>query len=355
MRIDQLLQEAEGKRLEFKRDLSSRKHLVRTLVAFANTAGGLLVIGVEDGTKAVVGVPDRLEAEEQLANIMADSISPKLLADIEVLPWRKTHVLVAKVALSPARPHYVSAEGQEQGTYLRLGSTNRQADPSQIAELRRRPTEGTYDEQPMPDLDADAVDFAAVSQQFEGRRALRRQDLATLGLATQHQGRTVPTVGGVLLFGRDRLSHFPDAWIKAACFAGTDKTRILDQADLRDPLVPAMRAAIAFVERNTLKGAVIGRLHREDLPALPTAALREAVVNAVSHADYAQRGSPIRIAVFADRVEIENRRQWTSQEQRASERWLSLRARMTPTRTPFNLRRRCVRAGFQLSVRGWPR
>lgn len=306
MRIDQLLQEAEGKRLEFKRDLSSPRHLMKTLVAFANTAGGLLVIGVEDGSKAVVGVPDRLAAEQQLANTIADSITPKLLADIEVLPWRKSHVLAAKVALSPSRPHYVNAEGPEGGVYVRLGSTNRRADASQIAELKRRPNEGSYDEQPMPELDAKAIDFAAVAQQFEGKRELRQKDLATLGLTTQYQGKTVPTIGGILLFGRDRFEQFPDAWIKAASFAGPDKARILDQADLRDPLIPSIRAAIAFVERNTLSPAVIGPVERRDLRALPPVALREAMVNAAAHADYAQRGSPIRVAVFADRVEIEN-------------------------------------------------
>ena len=68
----------------------------------------------------------------------------------------------------------------------------------------------------------------------------------------------------------------------------------------------AIGQAVAFVERNTRLGMSVGRVHRIDLPAVPPAALREALVNAVVHADYAQPGAPTRVAVFDDRVEVEN-------------------------------------------------
>ena len=80
----------------------------------------------------------------------------------------------------------------------------------------------------MPDLNSEALDFRAASESFAEFRRLDRRDLATLGLLTTHQGRQVPTVGGVLLFGRDRETHFPDAWVQAGRFADTDKTRIID-------------------------------------------------------------------------------------------------------------------------------
>ena len=67
----------EGKTIEFKRDLSSMKPILKTLVAFANTAGGTLLIGKEnDGN--IVGVKDVFDAEEKLANTIADSIFPPL-------------------------------------------------------------------------------------------------------------------------------------------------------------------------------------------------------------------------------------------------------------------------------------
>ncbi|MFT3906019.1 MAG: ATP-binding protein [Steroidobacteraceae bacterium] len=174
------------------------------------------------------------------------------------------------------------------------------------AELGRRTGTGTFDEQPVPDLNSEAIDFAAVSQCFAERRPLRRQDLEALGLVVRHQGRKVPTVGGLLLFGRERLSSCPDAWIQAGRFAGTRRAELIDRADLTDYPVVALDQAVSFVERNTRLGMSVGRLKRRDVPAVPPAALREALVNAVVHADYTQPGGPIRVAVFDDRVEVEN-------------------------------------------------
>lgn len=306
MKLEQLLREPEGKTLEFKRDLSSHRPILRTLVAFANSAGGSLLVGVDDAGH-VTGMADPLLDEQRLANLVADGIEPRLLPDIEILPWRRTQLLLVRVAPSALRPHHVRAEGPEQGTYVRLGSTNRHADPALVAEMRRRPGQGSYDEEPVPALDCEALDFAAASQSFAAVRKLRRQDLPSLGLALQHQGKLVPTVGGVLLFGTDRLRHFPDAWIQAGCFAGADKgAPLLDQKELRGYPVQALEEAIAFVERNTRQGAEIGRVKRRDLHAVPPVALREAMVNAVVHADYALRGAPIRVVVFDDRIEIEN-------------------------------------------------
>ena len=71
-----LLRRPEGKTLEFKRDLSSPEGVLRAIVAFANTAGGILLIGVEDGTRHVVGVREPLDAEERLASLISDGILP---------------------------------------------------------------------------------------------------------------------------------------------------------------------------------------------------------------------------------------------------------------------------------------
>ena len=92
-----LLARPEGKTAEHKRDLTSPQSVLRTLIAFANTAGGTLLIGVEDGTRDVVGVDDVLAVEERLANLVADSIAPRLLPDIEIHPWRQTQVITATV------------------------------------------------------------------------------------------------------------------------------------------------------------------------------------------------------------------------------------------------------------------
>jgi len=306
MDLVELLKRPEGKTLEFKRELSSPDGVLRTLVAFANTAGGIVLIGVEDASRHIRGVTGPLALEERLASLVSDNIVPRLLPDLEILPWRATHVLAVQVHPSQTRPHHLRREGPDTGVYVRVGSTNRRADRELIEELRRYGRGEAYDEQPMPELRSEAVDFRAASESFASQRQLKPADLETLRLLTRYQGRAVPTVGGMLLYGVDREKYFPDAWIQVGRFRGTDKSHILDRAEIRLPLPQAVEAAIAFVRKHLLHGAEIGASRRKEQWSLPPVAVREAVINAVAHADYAQRGAPIRIALYEDRLEVEN-------------------------------------------------
>jgi predicted HTH transcriptional regulator len=296
----------QDKTLEFKRDLSSPQQALRTIVAFANTAGGVLLIGVEDRTRRVLGVTHPVDMEERLASLVSDGIAPHLSPELEVVPWRRTHVVAVEVFPSSARPHHLKRLGPENGVFVRVGSTNRPADAALIGELGRSARHESYDEEPMPELDSEAIDFRAASELFAPVRNLRRGELRTLRVLTAHQGHDVPTVGGVLLFGRDRERFFPDAWIQAGRFDGTGRQRISDSVEIRSLPVAAVEDAIAFVRRNISREAVIGEVRRVDRWAFPLAAVREAVINAVVHADYSQRGGPIRIAVFDDRLEVES-------------------------------------------------
>ncbi len=304
--LAELIAQPEGKTLEFKRDLSSPEGALRSLVAFANTAGGTLVIGVEDGTRHVAGVRDPLGLEEPLASLIADRISPLLVADIEVLPWRRTNVVVVRVHPSPVRPHYLRRLGPQRGVFVRVGSTNRRADSTLIEELRRYARNEAFDEQPMPDLDSEAIDFRAASESFADRRALKRRDLESLRLLVRYQGRLVPTVGGILLFGKQRDRYFPDAWIQVGRFAEADRARILASQQIRTYLPQAVDQAMAFIQRHTAREVIVEAVRRTERWTYPMAAVREALVNAVVHADYAQRGAPIRVSIFADRLEVEN-------------------------------------------------
>ena len=202
-----------------------------------------------------------------------------------LLRHRDRLVLGVRIYPSPLRPHYLG-NSPEIGAYVRVGSTNRQADPDLIAEMARFSRGQSFDEQPMADVDSEAIDFRAASESFSGFRKLTERDLDVLGLCTIHRGRRVPSVGGLLLFGRERLVHFPDAWIQAGRFAGTDKSEIVDQADLKMPLPTAIPEAVAFIERHMAAGVRIGSVYREPRWTLPPVAVREALVNAVAHADY---------------------------------------------------------------------
>ena len=306
MNLIDFLKQPESKTLEFKRDLSSPGGVLRTIVAFANTAGGVLLLGVEDAPRNIRGVEKPLAMEERLANLVSDSILPRLIPDIGVLPWRRTHVLAVQVHPSPARPHYLASAGLEGGAYVRVGSTNRRADRELLDELRRFARGETFDEQAMPDCDSEAIDFRVVSESFASVRKLKRADLDTLRLTIKHQGRKVPTVGGMLLFGEQRHHYFPDAWIQAGRFRGTDKAHIIDTLEIRSLPLHAVEEAIAFVQKHSLRGMEIGAVRRKERWNLPPVAVREAIINAIVHTDYSQHGAPIRISIFNDRLEVEN-------------------------------------------------
>ena len=81
--IQEIATSPEGKTIEFKRDLSSLKPILKTIIAFANTAGGILLVG-KDSEGDIIGVEDVFAAEEKLANAIADSIHPPLMPEIEV-------------------------------------------------------------------------------------------------------------------------------------------------------------------------------------------------------------------------------------------------------------------------------
>jgi predicted HTH transcriptional regulator len=191
MNIDTLLKQAEGKTLEFKRDLSSSKNLLKTLVAFANTAGGKIIIGVDDKNRSPVGVTHPLDEEERLCSLIADTISPRLVPNVEIITVEDKTLLVVEVFLSGLRPHWLQAEGPETGVYVRLGSTNRQADRELIAELRRSVEGVAFDELPMPDLTVDDLDLAALENLFRDLHDLNEKELLTLRLVKNDQGRPV--------------------------------------------------------------------------------------------------------------------------------------------------------------------
>lgn len=305
MDVLEALSRREGKELEFKRDLSSTDGLVRAVIAFANTSGGLVLIGVDDGTAHVRGVDDPVAAAERAVSVLTDAIAPRLVPDVQVLAFRSAHVLAIRVHPSPSRPHYLARVGVDDGTYVRVGPTNRRADADLIAELRRYARGVAFDEEPVPDADPGELDAASLRSAFGGRR-LRAEQLATLRLTTKHQGRKVPTVGGLLLFGRERERRFPDAWVQLGRFDGTDRSRILDHAELHGPLIGAIDEAAAFVAKHARHELRIPGTRHVQHWNLPPVAVRELLVNAVAHADYALRGAPVRVAVYDDRLEVEN-------------------------------------------------
>ncbi len=307
MDVSALLAASEGKTLEFKRDLSSLLPVLKTLVAFANTAGGTLVIGVGDD-RSIVGVDDPLREEERLTNSIADNIRPMMMPEIDLASHQGKTLLIVHVPHWRG-PFYLRSEGPEEGVYVRLGSTNRRAGPEILAELQRALSGLTFDQMPCADLSADDLDPERIRRYFTTiNRQPSQEHLESLGVLVPHAGRLTPSHGGLILFGRDipRQRLFPEARISCARFRGTDRVDFLDRLDIEGTVLEALEEVPRFIRRNTRMAARIVSMRRQDIPEYNEIALREVLVNAVAHADYSLGGMPIRVAIYRDRLEVEN-------------------------------------------------
>ena len=166
MDIEDLLTQPESKTLEFKRDLSSLEPILKTIIAFANTAGGTLVIGrSSDG--GLTGIKDVFKAEEALANSIADSIHPPIFPEIEIRTVKGKDLLVVKVVHWKA-PFYLKKEGAPKGVYVRLGSTSRPIGPELLAELQRSVLTPSYDQQGLIELSQNTLHMDQIIHFFKG-------------------------------------------------------------------------------------------------------------------------------------------------------------------------------------------
>jgi predicted HTH transcriptional regulator len=300
------LGQEEGKTLEFKENATSLNRILQTIIAFANTAGGMLLIGVKDKTKEIIGITDVLKEEERIANAIADSITPLITPNFQFHTWRNRDILMISVAYTPG-PYYLKSKGIESGTYIRLGSTNRVADRVAIAEIQRLAIHQSFDELPNIKATQDDLDLSLASELF-GRigKKFAMNSARLLHLLVEHQSTFYPSNGGILLIGKERRTFFPDGIIKCGCFSGKTKTHIIDQQEIDSVLPIAVDEVISFIERHTATRSEIGKVRRVDIAQYPPIVVREAIINAIVHADYSVAGSSIQVAIFSDRIEITN-------------------------------------------------
>lgn len=286
-----------------------RSDVADEIAAMANTAGGVLVLGIDDKTRDVEGIPiEKLdEVERLLHQALTDSIVPPLDALVirMELPSATGEVRpVIKVDI----PRSLFVHKSPGGYFYRLGSSKRELAPDRLARLFQQRSQARvirFDEQAVPgttlsdlDLDHARIFFPPGHDDEVALRKLllvRNDDDATLRV----------TVGGLLLFGKEPQEFLPNAYVAAVHYRGLkrDSNYQIDAIDCRGALERQIDEAVAFMARS-MKVSAIKTPQRQDLPQFSLRALFEAVVNAVVHRDYSVHGSKIRLFLFDDRVEI---------------------------------------------------
>ena len=305
--ISSLYNLGPGETAGFEIETISLNRLAETLAAFANAGGGTVLLGIDPQGGAIKGVKNTDAAIDKAlaAGLRCD---PPL-----VLPRPETALLEGKTILliqvSPGLPHAYGLHGK----YLqRVGKKNAALGPRQLRQLLRERGDANFEALPAPGASLDDLDDALVQKYaaaFLGEPAPSKKE-AILDLL--HRRNCIlkdgsiwrPTTSGYLLFGREPQRAFPSAEILLARYASRQMSDEFVREIVRGPLPVQVRRAEAWVVANMRKGSRIDSLQREDRSEYPLPAVREAIVNAVAHRDYAIRGDEIRVLMFSDRIEV---------------------------------------------------
>jgi len=147
MNIQALLKQPEGRRLEFKEKLPTKADLCKTIISFANDAGGVLYIGIKDSSREIVGLPedDIIQTEEQISNLVFDNCYPIIIPEISILNINDKLILKVQIYSGSNTPYYLKQKGKTKGTYLRIGSSNRLANEELIIEMERHKRNISFD------------------------------------------------------------------------------------------------------------------------------------------------------------------------------------------------------------------
>lgn len=290
----------ENEHLEFKTSFSEKHEATITLAAFATARGGEVRFGVtSDGQR--VGVQVGKTTLEELANYIKQNTDPPQFPSITIEGDESAAVVVVRVDESPIKP--VWAFGRP---YKRVGRSNQTLSREETQRLTEATWGSTWDALLCPHLDLQDLDRAAIEN------FLRRADLdprlstdiivENLGLRTNDG----LCYAAALLFAKNPQRYVPDAQVQCARFLDTTSLEFLDQRTFSGGLLSQVDEVVAFVERNTRQGIqVTGSPQHERVPEYPEVAVREAVINAVCHRDYASSGT-VQVRIYADRMEVWN-------------------------------------------------
>ena len=324
----QLIANQENSRVEFKRDDIYPEQLTKEMSALLNLEGGVILLGVEkDGQ--ISGLTRHLEvAEEWVMNIARNNLQPPTTPvwTSVVMEDGRTIGVVELPPDSPGKPHKAK-RGKAWVTFIRVGSKSQEATREEEGRLYRAAGLVRYEIKAVPDMGVESLDMGRVESYLRDvlkrpipdradieawRRLLLNTDLL---VATRNQD--CVSVAGLLLFGEYPNRRLPQAGVTAAAFAGAEKDyNTVDEERIRGPLAPIVSRrggivdkgvidrTVDFVRRNMGSAAWLDGGRRRRKRAFPLDAVREAVVNAVVHRDYAHEGTDVEISLYVDRFEV---------------------------------------------------
>jgi len=304
----------EGQHREFKRLIDNPESVAGEIVAFANSEGGALYVGVDDDGR-IIGLSDANTTFQSLTNICRDRCIPPISPVIEqyTVSGQDIIVLTVRPELNRSKP-YRTAGGR---FYIRTGKDKKDATGRELIRIAQAAGELHYDESPVYGTGLADLSLSAFSayHQLQFGMTLEEQteqsgvDLSTLlrNLRLLHDldGEQALSVAGLLVFGEAPQRYMPHSRLSAVAFAGDNEdSDVLDRREITGRLPAIIDDTRAFLERNIRVPAREHGFGREDVLLYDRKALGEAVVNAVAHRDYSLSGSQTRLFLFRDRLEV---------------------------------------------------
>ena len=307
--IKNLIAQGESETLEFKKSTAEIESAFKTVCAFLNGNGGIVVIGVNDSRK-IVGLDVGDSMRKSIASHEV-KIEPPIKLDISYPEVDSKTIVLIKVNAGNRAPYVYDGK-----PYQRIQSTTTRMPHEFYDELiaSRDPVDFSW-ERFFAETDFDTIDtdllLGIVRAGVESKRlpeiALREDPpkiLERLNLMTN--GRL--NNAGVVLFGTQFMPAYPQCELRMAHFKGSTRKEFLDEKMLRGNVFTLLDEAMFFVKRNLPEAAKIepGKLKRTETPLIPFSAVREAMINALCHRDYRSIGGSIMLAIYEDRMEIIN-------------------------------------------------
>ena len=296
------IKKGESKILEFKKELPQKDHLIKTVIAFSNTSGGKLIIGVDDkGT--IVGIPastDIIKMMEYLSSLISDSCYPNIIPEIYTVNVSNKMLVVIEISKGGLLPYYIKNKGINEGTYIRVGPTNRKASKNNIIELERQRQNISFDEEPDFFTNFDELDIQVLKKEFANvGKKLTKEKLKSLKLIVEKKHTIYPTKGLLILLG-----IYENCKTKCARFKGTNMSIFIDKKEYEGDLFSQLRNTENFIKNHINVGTEITKLNNQEVSEIPYAAIREALINAVVHRDYSNLGRDIKVGIYDDILDI---------------------------------------------------